>query len=66
MEKARLTSKELHILRLIAEGRTSPQIAEELCLSLPTIKWYRKRLRTKFDADSAVHLVRLAIQQNLI
>lgn len=66
MEKTRLTSKELHILRLIAEGRTSPQIAEELCLSLPTIKWYRKRLRTKFDADSTVHLVRLAIQQNLI
>ena len=64
--KIRLTAKERRILQLIADGRTSPQIAEELCLSLPTIKWYRKRLRAKFDVPSTIQMVRQAIDQQLI
>lgn len=64
--KIRLTAKERRILQLIADGRTSPQIAEELCLSLPTIKWYRKRLRAKFDVTSTIQMVRQAIDQQLI
>lgn len=61
-----LSRKELEILRRITSGQTSPQIADAMCLSLPTIKWYRKQLRTKFGADSTAHLVRLAVEQNLI
>jgi len=64
--KIRLTAKERRILQLVAEGRTSPQIAEELCLSLPTIKWYRKRLRAKFDVTSTIQMVRQAIDLQLI
>ncbi|MBR0029260.1 MAG: tetratricopeptide repeat protein [Bacteroidales bacterium] len=40
----KLTERENEILPLIAAGLTSPQIADKLCLSLPTIKWYRKKL----------------------
>lgn len=61
-----LSRKELEILKRIASGQTSQQIADAMCLSLPTIKWYRKQLRTKFGADSTAHLVRLAVEQNLI
>lgn len=64
--KIRLTAKERHILKLIADGLTSPQIAEELCLSLPTIKWYRKRIRAKFDASNTAELIRKAVEQELI
>lgn len=64
--KIRLTAKERRILQLVAEGRTGPQIAEELCLSLPTIKWYRKRLRAKFDVTSTIQMVRQAIDLQLI
>ena len=64
--KLRLSAKELLILKLISEGRTSPQIAEELCLSLPTIKWYRKRIRAKFDASTTVEVIRKAIEKGLI
>ena len=64
--KLRLSAKELLILKLISEGRTSPQIAEELCLSLPTIKWYRKRIRAKFDASTTVEVIRKAIEQGII
>ena len=61
-----LSRKELEILRRIASGQTSQQIADAMCLSLPTIKWYRKQLRTKFGADSTIHLIRLALENKLL
>lgn len=64
--KIRLSAKEQLIIRMISEGRTSPQIAEELCLSLPTIKWYRKRIRAKFDASTTVEVIRKAIKQGIL
>ena len=62
----RLSAKEARILQLIADGKTSPQIADELCLSLPTIKWYRKRIRAKFDKDSTIGMVREAIRRGIL
>lgn len=62
----RLTAKEQRILQMIANGHTSPQIAEEMCLSLPTIKWYRKRIKVKFEADTTVEVVRKALEQGLV
>ena len=64
--KPSLSSKELTILRMIADGKTSPQIAEAMCLSLPTIKWYRKGIRIKFEADTTVEVVRKAIESGII
>lgn len=62
----RLTAREREILQLIALGHTSEIIAEKLCLSLPTIKWYRKRLRVKFDVGTTVEMVRKALEAGLI
>lgn len=62
----RLTTREREILQLIAQGHTSEQIAEQLCLSLPTIKWYRKRLRIKFDVGTTVEMIRKALLAGLI
>ena len=61
-----LTEREEEILPLIAAGLTSPQIAERVCLSLPTIKWYRKKLKEKLNVESTAMLIRFAIQQGLI
>ena len=62
----RLTAREREILQMIADGHTSEQIAGRLCLSLPTIKWYRKRIKVKFDADTTVAVVRKAVELGLI
>ncbi len=62
----RLTAREREILQMIADGHTSEQIAERLCLSLPTIKWYRKRIKVKIEADTTVEVVRKALEQGLI
>ena len=61
-----LNKKETRILSLIAEGKTSPQIAEILILSLPTIKWYRKRLKEKFEAETTVEMVSKAIKAGIL
>ena len=61
-----LSTKEQTILRLISDGRTSVQIAEKLCLSLPTIKWYRKKLLIKFDASNTAELISKAKEKGLI
>ncbi len=64
--KIRLSAKEQHILKLISAGKTSTEIADEMCLSLPTIKWYRKRLRAKFDASTSVEMIRKALEQGIL
>ena len=61
-----LTEREIQILRLIAQGLTSPQIADKVYLSLPTIKWYRKRLLEKFDAANSAELISKAKERGLV
>lgn len=61
-----LTEREKEILPLIASGLTSPQIADKVCLSLATIKWYRKKLMTKFDAANTAELISKAKEKGLI
>ena len=62
----KLNDREVAILRLMAEGYTSPRIAAELSLSTETIRWYRKKMLLKFDADNAVALVSKATAAGII
>jgi DNA-binding CsgD family transcriptional regulator len=61
-----LTDREAEILPLVASGMTSQQIADRLFLSLPTIKWYRKKLLVKFEAANTADLIRKAKEKDLI
>ena len=61
-----LTDRERAILPLLAEGKTSAQIAEKLYLSIPTIKWYRKKLLIKFEASNTADLIFKAKEKGLI
>ena len=56
-EKSILSDRETDILPLIYQGLTSQQIADKLYLSLPTIKWYRRRLLMKFDAKNTAEML---------
>ena len=47
-----LTDRELEILRLIADGLNSREIAEQLILSVGTIRWYFKLIYSKLDVHS--------------
>jgi len=61
-----LSSRERQILQLVAEGKTSAQIAKTLFLSPKTVDTYRSRLMSKLDIHDIAGLVRFAIQQGLL
>ncbi|MCS4304825.1 MULTISPECIES: response regulator [Chryseobacterium] len=62
----RLTKREKQILQLVAQGKTSNRIAEELFLSPLTVDTHRKNLLQKFQAKNSTELVNQAIEYHLI
>lgn len=62
----RLSERETQVLRLVAQGYTSRQIAEKLFLSVRTIETYRSRLMEKLNLKSRVALVRYALRSGLL
>ena len=58
---AQLTSRELEVMRRVAEGFTNAQIAEELQLGVKSVETYRSRVMEKLGLASRVALVRLAL-----
>ena len=61
-----LTPREREVLQLIAEGRTSKQIAELLCLSVKTVQAHRTSLMQKLDLHDRGDLIKYAIQKRII
>lgn len=54
---APLTARQLEILRLVAQGLTSAQIAERLFLTEATVKWHVKQILTKTAASNRAEAV---------
>ena len=65
-EGARLTPRETEVLRLIALGFTSAEIAEQLSLSRRTVETHRARTHTKLGLRTRAQLVSYALGRNLI
>lgn len=61
-----LSQRERELLRLICEGLTNGEIAEQIFLSPETIKGYRKNLLLKLGAKNTAVLVKMAFEQKLI
>jgi LuxR family maltose regulon positive regulatory protein len=61
-----LSEREMEILRLIAAGRSNPEIAELLYLSLNTVKWHAKNLYGKLNVGSRIEAVARAQELELL
>ncbi|MGO4293264.1 response regulator transcription factor [Chitinophaga sp. RAB17] len=61
-----LTKREKEILYLIAEGQTTPDIAQQLNLSPLTVETHRKNLIQKFQVRNVAALIKMASQQGLV
>jgi two-component system response regulator NreC len=61
-----LTDREREILALIAEGKTSPEIATALFLSPHTVQSHRDHIMAKLDLHSKAALIKYAIAKGLI
>jgi len=61
-----LTGREQQILELIADGKSSQQIAKALRISFKTVAAHRSAIMKKLGAHEAASLIRNAIRQGLI
>jgi two-component system, NarL family, invasion response regulator UvrY len=61
-----LSDREFQVMRLIAAGKKSSEIAEELSVTLSTVNTYRSRILEKMNMQSNVDLTRYAIENGLI
>lgn len=61
-----LTPREVEILKLVAEGHSSKEIAEMLVISLKTVERHRANMLEKLGMRDRVELTRYAIRRGLI
>ena len=61
-----LSPREREVLQLVAEGKTTKQIASVLGLSVKTAESHRTRIMEKLDIHATAGLVRYAIRRGLI
>lgn len=57
-----LTDRELEVFTLLGKGKSSRQIAEQLCLSIKTVETYRSRIKDKLNLAGASELLQRAFQ----
>jgi DNA-binding NarL/FixJ family response regulator len=63
---ASLTSREMEVLQLIAEGEANKQIASELGIGIKTVEKHREHLMQKLDIHDTAGLTRYAIGAGII
>lgn len=61
-----LTDREMEVLRLIARGSTNQQIAEDLIISVGTVKYYTSQIYGKLNVQNRTEAVAHAREINLI
>ncbi len=65
-ETIRFTNREKEILRFLAEGMISKEIAEHLYLSIDTVRTHRRNILSKYGFKSTSHAVAYSIKNGLI
>jgi len=61
-----LSPREREVMQLVAEGKTSQEIAERLFISSKTVDSYRSRLMRKIGVEDMAGLIKFAIQHGVI
>ena len=61
-----LTDREREVLRLIAQGKTTPEIAQALFLSPHTVQTHRDHVMEKLNLHRKADLIKYAIRKGLV
>lgn len=61
-----LTEREIQIVRLIAEGLSSRQIAERLSISVKTVDTHRSNIMEKLGVRNSAELIKYAIREGIL
>lgn len=62
----KLSNREVEIIKLLAEGLTSQQIAEKLFIAEQTVKTHRKNIFRKVNVHTTAELIQAALNQRII
>ena len=65
-EQAKLTERELEILKLIVQELNNAEIADKLFISERTVETHRKNMIRKFNTKTIVGLIKYAMDKKLI
>lgn len=66
LDQRALTEREVEVLRLLAQGQRSKEIARTLGISAKTVETYRGRIMLKLGIDNLPGLVKFAIRAGII
>ena len=61
-----LSTREREVLKLVAEGKSSREIAEMLCISVRTVQHHRAHIMQKLDVSKSTELVRYAVGKGYV
>jgi two-component system response regulator NreC len=62
----RLSNREREVFQMIAEGRSTREISEILCLSPSTVKTHRANIMEKLEMDNISQLIQFAIHLGIV
>jgi DNA-binding NarL/FixJ family response regulator len=64
-QDARLTNREREVLQLIAEGRSTKEIAGDLNVSIKTVETHRRQIMNKLEINNVAELTKYALREGL-
>jgi len=65
LEFSALSPREREVLQLLAEGKTTREIAALLCVSIKTVETHRQQIMGKLNIRSVAELIKYAIREGL-
>lgn len=63
--RSMLTPREREVLQLLAEGESTKEIAEKLCVSVKTVETHRRQVMEKLDIHSIAELTKYAVSHGI-
>lgn len=63
---AKLTDREVEVLKLISSGMTNQQMADKFCISVRTVEAHKSNIMKKLKINSTAELVIYAIKHNIV
>lgn len=66
VKKTILSEREIEVLKLIADGKSYKEIADQLFISDKTVEKHKRNIRQKLKLNNTIELVKYAIKNNLV
>ena len=65
-DQSELTERELDVLKLYAEGKTTREISNTLFVSIKTVGTHRQHIMEKLDIKTTVEMIKYALKKGII